>query len=109
MWPTTASPEQASEHWAAFVGTQLARKKAVHAGSPDLTSKVRRFGVVHYDDTAGTFAKSVTHFEQRLSSYKVKAAVTVPYSLDLDDRATGRPQRDRQAQELRRDQRAPRR
>ena len=83
VWPTTASPEQASEHWAAFVGTQLARKKAVHAGSPDLTSKVRRFGVVHYDDTAGTFAKSVKHFEQRLSSYKVKAAVTVPYSLDL--------------------------
>jgi len=83
VWPTTASPEQASEHWAAFVGTQLARKKAVHAGSPDLTSKVRRFGVVHYDDSAGTFAKSVKHFEQRLSSYQVKAAVTVPYSLDL--------------------------
>ena len=45
VWPTTASPEQASEHWAAFVGTQLARKKAVHAGvaGPDVEgAPVRR-------------------------------------------------------------------
>ena len=53
-----ASPEQASEHWAAFVGTQLAGKKAVHAGDRrTLTTKARRFGVVHYDDAAGTFAQ----------------------------------------------------
>jgi hypothetical protein len=82
VWPTIASPEQASEHWAAFVGRQLGRGKAVHAG-PALRSQRRVFGVVHYDDDAGTFAKSVRHFEQRLGSYGVKAKVTVPYSLDL--------------------------
>ena len=48
-----------------------------------MQSKRRVFGVVHYDDDAGTFAKSVDHFEQRLATYQVKAAVTVPYSLDL--------------------------
>ncbi len=32
VWPTTASPEQASEHWAAFVGKQLAKGKAAYAG-----------------------------------------------------------------------------
>jgi Periplasmic binding protein len=83
VWPTIASPEQASDHWAAFVGKQLAGGKAIHAGDKSLQAKRRVFGVVHYDDDAGTFAKSVDHFERRLASYKVKPAVTVPYSLDL--------------------------
>ncbi len=52
VWPTTASPEQASEHWAAFVGKQLAAGKATYAGD-DLKSQRRVFGVVHYDDDAG--------------------------------------------------------
>ncbi len=83
VWPTVASPEQASEHWAAFVGKQLARRKAVHAGDKALRSHRRVFGVVHYDDDAGTFAKSVTHFERRLATYHVKPAATVPYALDI--------------------------
>ncbi|HEX5587641.1 MAG TPA: hypothetical protein VFZ17_10050, partial [Acidimicrobiia bacterium] len=58
LWPTLASPEQASEHWAAFVGTQLAKGKAKYAGD-DLQGKPRRFGIVHYDDDAGTFRASV--------------------------------------------------
>ena len=41
------------------------------------------FGVVHYDDDAGTFRKSVTAFEQQLTKYNVKAKVTIPYALDL--------------------------
>ncbi len=83
LWPTLASPEQASEHWAAFVGTQLAKGKAAHAGSKELAAKKRVFGVVHYDDDAGTFRRSVSHFEDLLGTYKVKPAVTVPYTLDL--------------------------
>jgi hypothetical protein len=82
VWPTTASPEQASEHWAAFVGTQLGKGKAAYAGDA-LRSKPRVFGVVHYDDDAGTFAKSVEHFKARLADYGVKPATTVPYSLDI--------------------------
>jgi hypothetical protein len=83
VWPTVGSPEQASEHWAAFVGTQLARRRASHAGDPALVRKPRVFGVVHYDDASGTFRDSVHHFEQRLATYHVKPVVTVPYSLDL--------------------------
>ena len=83
VWPMLASPEQASEHWAAFVGTQLAGGKAEHAGSSSLTRQRRVFGVVHYDDDAGTFRQSVAHFEQGLAKYKVKPAVTIPYTLDL--------------------------
>lgn len=82
VWPTTASPEQASEHWAAFVGKQLAKGRAQYAGDA-LKSQRRVFGVVHYDDDAGTFRKSVRHFEDRLAAYGVKPATTVPYSLDL--------------------------
>jgi hypothetical protein len=41
------------------------------------------FGVVHYDDAAGTFRASVKDFEHRLTSYKVKPAATIAYSLDL--------------------------
>ena len=40
VWPTTASPEQASEHWAAFVGKQLGTGKAAYAGDA-LRSKRR--------------------------------------------------------------------
>jgi hypothetical protein len=83
LWPTLASPEQASEHWAAFVGKQLAGGKAVHAGEAKLQKKQRVFGVVHYDDTAGTFRKSVKTFERLLGGYGVKTATTVPYTLDL--------------------------
>jgi len=83
LWPMLASPEQASEHWAAFVGTQLARRKAVHAGSDDFKKQQRVFGVVHYDDDAGTFRRSVRHFEDLLDTYRVHAKVTVPYSLDI--------------------------
>jgi hypothetical protein len=84
VWPTLASPEQASEHWAAFVGTQLAGQKAAHAGDPALQQKKRVFGVVHYDDSEGTFERSVTRFEQLLRGYKVKPAVTRGYTLNLD-------------------------
>jgi hypothetical protein len=83
LWPTLASPEQASEHWAAFVGTQLARGKATYAGNKELADKKRAFGVVHYDDDAGTFRQSVTHFKSLLGKYGVRTATTVPYSLDL--------------------------
>jgi hypothetical protein len=83
LWPTLASPEQAGEHWAAFVGKQLARRKAVHAGSPSLAAKRRVFGIVHFDDDAGTFRRSVAHFKDLLAKYHVKAATTVPYALDL--------------------------
>src|SRR5262245_30631407 len=83
LWPTLASPEQASEHWAAFVGTQLARGKAKYAGDKKLKAKPRTFGVVHYDDDAGTFRQSVNHFKALLGGYGVKTKTTVPYSLDL--------------------------
>jgi hypothetical protein len=83
LWPTLASPEQASEHWAAFVGKQLAGGRAVHAGDSKLQKKQRVFGVVHYDDDAGTFRKSVQTFEKLLRGYGVKTATTVPYTLDL--------------------------
>jgi hypothetical protein len=80
--PMLASPEQATEHWAAFVGTQLAKKNAVHAGDA-LAGKPRAFGIVHYDDDAGTFRSSVATFTKRLGSYGVKPKVTVPYGIDL--------------------------
>jgi hypothetical protein len=84
VWPTLASPEQATRHWAAFVGTQLAGELAAHAGDAALQAKPRVFGVVHYDDSTGTFGRSVREFEQQLRAYKVKPAVTVGYSLDLN-------------------------
>ena len=109
VWPTIASPEQASEHWAAFVGTQLAGGAAEHAGDPALASKTRVFGIVHYDDDAGTFAESVAHFKQRLAHYHVKPAVTVRLRARPHDRAAERPQCDREAEELRCHERDPRR
>jgi len=83
LWPTLASPEQASEHWAAFVGKQLRNGKAVHAGSSALAKKKRVYGIVHYDDDAGTFRGSVSNFKNLLAKYHVTPKITVPYTLDL--------------------------
>ncbi len=83
LWPMLASPEQASEHWAAFVGTQLAGRKAVHAGIRRLQKQQRVFGVVHYDDDAGTFRRSVRHFEDLLGTYRVQREGHRPVQLDL--------------------------
>jgi hypothetical protein len=88
VWPTLASPEQATRHWAAFVGTQLAGGRAQYAGDPALQSKDRVFGVVHYDDREGTFTRSVSEFERQLGDRKVATAATVGYSLDLDTAAS---------------------
>jgi hypothetical protein len=82
LWPTLASPEQASEHWAAFVGTQLAKGKAQYAGD-ELAGERRTFGIVHYDDDAGTFRASVDRFTRRLATYGVRPSTRVAYGLDI--------------------------
>jgi hypothetical protein len=84
IWPTLASPDQASEHWAEFVGKQLAGHKASHAGDPALVKQQRRFGIVRYDDDAGTFRQSFQHFSSALKKQGVKIAADVPYQLDLE-------------------------
>jgi len=84
IWPTLASPEQASEHWAAFVGGQLAGGKAEFAGDPAFTDETRRFGIVRYDDEPGTFDRSFKHFQELLEDQGVKIAADVPYQLDLE-------------------------
>jgi len=84
IWPTLASPEQASEHWAAFVGTQLAGGKAEFAGDPKLAKQKRRFGIVRYDDEPGTFDNSFKIFQGLLKDHGVKVSADVPYQLDLE-------------------------
>jgi hypothetical protein len=83
IWPTLASPEQASEHWAAFVGTQLAGRKATHAGDASLRKQQRRFGIVRYDDQPGTFQRTFAHFKSLLKADGVSVAADVPYQFDL--------------------------
>ena len=83
VWPTLAAPEQAAEHWAAFVGRSLAGRKAIHAGDPKLRRRTRRFGIVHYDDSSGTFTRSFDHFAKLLRPYHVHIATAIPYQLDL--------------------------
>jgi hypothetical protein len=84
IWPTLASPEQASEHWAAFVGKALAGKEASHAGDPQFQDQRRRFGIVRYDDEPGTFDKSFQHFQALLKKNGVKINADVPYQYDLE-------------------------
>jgi hypothetical protein len=84
IWPTLASPEQASEHWAAYVGNQLAGHKATHAGDPSLRKQQRRFGIVRYDDQPGTFERTFKHFASLLKAHGTRIAADVPYQFDLD-------------------------
>lgn len=83
VWPSQASPDQAAEHWAAFVGKELARRRAEYAGDPTLARRTRRFGIVRYDDEPGTFDTSFARFTALLTRQRVKVATQVPYRLDL--------------------------
>lgn len=83
VWPMLAAPEQAAQHWAAFVGRSLAGRKAKYAGDPKLRRQTRRFGIVHYDDASGTFTRSFDYFTKLLRPYHVHIATAIPYQLDL--------------------------
>lgn len=84
IWPTLASPEQAAEHWAAFVSKELAHGRATYAGDPDLRTRQRRFGIVRYDDEPGTFDRSFRRFDQLLEESGVHVETQLPYQLDLE-------------------------
>ena len=83
VWPTLASPDQAAEHWADFVGKELAHRRASHAGEASLRHRMRRFGIVRYDDAPGTFNRSFARFSALLRRQGVRIATEVPYQLDL--------------------------
>jgi hypothetical protein len=83
IWPSLASPDQAAEHWAAFVGKELSGRRAKFAGDAALRRKKRRFGVVRYDDEPGTFDQSFARFARLLKDRGVDLATQVPYQLDL--------------------------
>jgi hypothetical protein len=89
IWPSLASPDQAAEHWAAFVGKELAGKRARFAGDANLRRKQRRFGVVRYDDEPGTFDQSFKRFTDLLTAHGVDLATQVPYQLDLESAQEG--------------------
>jgi hypothetical protein len=84
IWPSLASPDQAAEHWAAFVGKELAGRRARFAGDASLRDEQRRFGVVRYDDQPGTFDQSIARFTDLLEQRGVDLATEVPYQLDLE-------------------------
>lgn len=84
IWPTLASPDQAAEHWAAFVGKELDGKRARYAGEPGLRGEERRFGVVRYHDEPGTFDRSFARLTELLREQGVELATQVPYELDLE-------------------------
>ena len=83
IWPLLAAPEQAAEHWAAFVAGALAGRRARYAGAPALRRQPRRFGVVRYDDDAGSFRHSFMVFRALLARRGVRLATEIPYQLDL--------------------------
>ncbi len=84
IWPTLASPGQAAQHWAAFVGKELAGRRATHAGTPDLRDRTRRFGIVRYDDEPGTFDETFRSFRRLLARAGVDVSTELPYQLDLE-------------------------
>ena len=84
IWPSLASPDQAAEHWAAFVGKELAGRRARYAGQASLRRRIRRFGIVRYDDEPGTFDQSFKRFTGLLDTRGVHVATQVPYQLDLE-------------------------
>jgi hypothetical protein len=83
VWPTLATPEQASQDWAPFVYNQLNGRRAVYAGDAALRRQTRRFGVVHFDDGTGIFDEAYSRFAGSLAKHKTKIVSDNKYQLDL--------------------------
>ena len=101
VWPTIASPEQASEHWAAFVGTQLAGRKAAHAGDagPDVEGAACSASCTT-TTAAGTFGQEREALRAAAGVVQGEGGRDRAVLARPDHRAAGRPQRDREAEEL---------
>jgi hypothetical protein len=83
VWPTLATPEQASEHWAPFVYGQLNGHHAVYAGDSAMRRQTRTFGVVHFDDGTGIFDEAYNNFKTILGKHRTKIVSDNKYQLDL--------------------------
>src|SRR5205085_8646159 len=84
IWPTEPSFEEDSVHWTEFIANELAGRNADHAGDPAFRSKLRRFGVLRYDDGQGTFANTVKTVKDKLRAANVQLSADVSYAFDLN-------------------------
>jgi hypothetical protein len=83
VWSTTQNCTRGSTAEAEVVGTMLANKKAIHAGSPTLAGETRKFG--SYVPNLSAYASCTANFtklaEQR---YHVKASALTQFTYGLD-------------------------
>lgn len=83
IWLTLAAVDQAAQHWARFIGHQLAGHPARWAGDPLLRRQKRVFGLVRFDESFAGFNEAGRQFVASLKAGGIKLAADAPYQLDL--------------------------
>ena len=82
VYGTQMSSTQAFLHLAEYIGKRL-DGKAVHAGSDELRSLDRKFGLIYAETPSGLYGRGVDALERELKSYGVTLAQRVSYVQDV--------------------------
>lgn len=79
VWSWYMASSQLYIHRADYIGRRLARRPASHAGSPEMRSRTRSFGLVWFDDADGSYGPGIEVFKKQLARYGVNLATTIRY------------------------------
>jgi hypothetical protein len=84
LWGTQMDSTQVFLLLAEYIGKRLAGDRARHAGSDDLRSQERKFGIIYLDNTENVYRPGVDFLERELATYGVELTDRIPYESDLD-------------------------
>ena len=77
------SPEESATLTAEFVGKQVGKGKAQHAGDEATRNKNRVYGIVHYNTPDGQYDGLFSTLKAQLKKYKITAKADQSFFLDL--------------------------
>jgi ABC-type branched-subunit amino acid transport system substrate-binding protein len=79
----TLSPEQAAQLTAEFIGKQVGKGKAQHAGDDAKKTKNRVYGILHYNTPDGQYTDSFDTLKSGLKKYGITPKADASFFLDL--------------------------
>jgi Periplasmic binding protein len=83
LWQAGPTPDQANDLAADLIGNLAGPGKAELAGDPAMKSKDRVYAVMHYDNSAGDYAKSFQSLKSSLADHGINLKTDIEFTLDL--------------------------
>jgi hypothetical protein len=83
LWPTGPTPNQAVQLAAEMVGNLAGPGPAELAGTPEMQSQDRVYGLLHYDNADGDHVPVMEEFRAALTDNGIEIGADVEFTLDL--------------------------